>query len=243
MECGMSTERSDNPPGYASAGEFERYLNILSKVRLDSIDNKKLMINGFSVNNAAALISTLKFLGLYDENGTSTNPKLLIRLGASQERQNALREIVDVAYQDLISSTDLERATVKSIDLYFQLQGVKPSIAGKAARLFVWIAQQAGYKLGEEFKPSSRPRRSQIPKQANNKQSIQNEEAPNEEIIEQPESEDENVQSEWDRLRLEAVRVTIENMRKSGVVPQPDLLRELNDLLNSGEGRNLTDSS
>jgi len=162
LENEMATNRplKVNPP-YTSAGELNRCFDLFSRQRPEVIDSRWLHINGFTEANAPALLSGLRALKIIDEEGNVIDPTLLIRLGNPQDRPDAIRDIVENAYADILNQTDIEKATVKSIDLYFQYHHVKPSTSSKAARLFMWLAQGAGYKLGEQISLTSlRPKSS-----------------------------------------------------------------------------------
>lgn len=219
------SQRPESPTtAYVNGSYFQLLLEIFTRVRPDTIDNRWLVINGIPEGNAFPLLSAVKFLGIVDEKGKVTDPKLLIRLGNPQERQVALREIVDRTYGDLLTSTAIEDATINSVDLYFQYHGVKPSLSGKAARFFFWIAQAAGYKLGEVYTPqppSTRDKSRKQPKPNEKQNGNGSEEA----------TESQSATSERAEYEEELLRILLDNMRQSGQLPETDLLKEITSLI------------
>jgi len=178
-----------------------------------------LLENGVTQGNVALVLSGWRFLGLYDSEGR-TNRNILERLRNTQERTAALREIVETYYSDVVSQTNLENATVKDIDYFFQYQGVKASMSGKMARFFFWLAQEAGYKLGEQVLPT--PSRSALTPPTGHQVAR----TPDEEREDADES-DENI---YERELLE---ILMEKVRYSKEIPSTEVLNYMKELIAS----------
>jgi|GEM_PF-4899923 len=230
----MTNEPSGNLiPNYAyvSVAMFSKFLEILTKSRPDRIDNKFLVTYGIPDGSAFTVISALKFLDIIDDNGKVKNPQLLIRLGNQRERMAALRELVDLAYAPLLSQNQLETATINDIDLFFQYQEMSPNVSIKAARFFMWLAQEAGYKVGEPVQPvigRTRPTTiTRVPVRQ-----IQSE-APSESEVQFNTPEVGGEESGFTDYEIELLQITLANLKESKQVPDTDLLRELQKLIAS----------
>jgi type II secretory ATPase GspE/PulE/Tfp pilus assembly ATPase PilB-like protein len=106
------------------------------------IDNSLLQDHGISKSHSFALLSTLKFLGLLEDDGTPTSAFRLLQ-SSNKEFQSNLRKIVERAYIDLFSSIDgvgWEREHIRN----FFAQNYSPATADKAAILFLDLCEQAG---------------------------------------------------------------------------------------------------
>ena len=220
-------------PPYVSSGVQKYEFDLFAKLRPEQIDERWLLVNGVTQGNAFALLSANRYLGITDDAGNVTDPRLLTRLGNPQERPAALKELVDEAYADLIQQTDLETATIKTIDLYFQYQRVKPSISSKAARYFVWIAQEAGYKLAEEVKPTLVRRSTAPPRQSGNKRDTP---VPNE-VTPDDEDQQETDVPEIDEYEEELLRILLDKLKESDEMPSTEIIREIKSLIASVKGR------
>lgn len=142
-------------PPYISAGELSRFMTLMGKRFLDPISIKNLQVNGFSQGNSYTLMSSIKSMGLVDEDGNVVEREDLIDLGSKDDkiRSEALKRVVVRTYSGLLDTIPIEDTSVENVSRYFQLQDNAISISKKAARLFLWLANEAGFKTGEEFKP------------------------------------------------------------------------------------------
>jgi hypothetical protein len=222
---------------YVTASYFSSTLDLFGRLSPAQIDGNFLAINGIPQSMVFPLLSAIKFFGIIDDKGQVTDRKLLIRLGNPQERQGALKELVDKHYAELITSTAIEDATVNSINLYFQYHDVKPSISGKAARFFMWIAQAAGYKLGEEYKPQSPIKRTSPRKPANKTQEKQpvgktSEKPPTQKAVETSEEDNEGDEDDLEISSYDEqiLRLSLDIIRQKGELPDKDVFKELVNL-------------
>jgi hypothetical protein len=152
-------------PPYISAGVGQKFIDLCEYKTFEIITPQILQVNGFSVGNASALMSALRSMQIIDEDGNVIDPGILSRLAYGSERQGALKEIVDRTYPELLRTTAIENASVKSVEKYFRIsEKVKASIAGKAARFFIWIAGEAGYEVAERVEATKVVHRPTKPK-------------------------------------------------------------------------------
>lgn len=139
-------------PPYISAGEFIKFINSARNRRPDPLTLKTLGEIGVSKSNSYTLFGTLKAMGLYDEKGTLLQRDDLSGLASRDEdiRRESFRRILDRTYHDLMEAIPVEEATVEKVRHFFVVNGAAPSPALKGARLFIWLAIQAGFETAEE---------------------------------------------------------------------------------------------
>jgi hypothetical protein len=139
-------------PPYTSAGDFVKFINSVRVRRPDPLMLQSLEQIDIGRSNAYTLFGALKAMGLYDEKGTLLQRDDLSGLASKDEdiRRTSFRKILERTYEDLIAKIPIDDATVEKVRYYFVVNGAAPSIAIKAARLFIWLARQAGFETAEE---------------------------------------------------------------------------------------------
>lgn len=108
----------------------------------DKVDSNLLQDYGIAKGHAFALLSTLKFLGLTEDDGTPTPAFKLLQTGG-EEFQTNLREIIQRVYADLFSRLDVSRDSQDKI-LNFFARNYSPATAERATRLFLDLCGEAG---------------------------------------------------------------------------------------------------
>jgi hypothetical protein len=121
--------------------EFFRKMQTVNKPSRLSADELKEY--GIAKKQEAALISGLKFLGLLDSRGNTTDAFKSIQVSGERFKEN-LGHLLKAAYTDLLNKHPLEHATYEGIKNYFS---EKHSIASasKMAKSFGTLCQQAGW--------------------------------------------------------------------------------------------------
>jgi len=97
-------------------------------------------------------------MGIYDEEGKLLQREDLIDLGANDEdvQRRAFKRILERTYRDLLDAIPVEEATVQKVKHYFERHGAASAPALKGARLFIWLASQAGFQTSDvDFVPYS----------------------------------------------------------------------------------------
>jgi hypothetical protein len=258
----MATEHPPSAPRtypYVSIRMFQSTLDIFAKMRPDRIDQSFLIKYGIPDGSALTVISALKSLDIIDEAGAVKKPQMLIRLGNQQQRTAALRELVDATYADLLQQQEIETATVSDIDLYFQYKNMPPTVSVKAARFFMWVAQQAGYTVGEQVQAApprsakvritlapnhdqSRRNQSEVAQSAQPTQPTQSAQSaqPTQSVeVNEPAS----TQTTFTKYEEELLQILLSNMRESKQLPDTELLKEMQKLIASIKGASPPTSS
>jgi hypothetical protein len=123
----------------------------------DRVDSNLVQDYGTVPGHAFALISALKFLGLTEDDGTTTPAFRALQTGGP-EFQTALSDILKSAYADLFSRLDVSRDSRDKIKNFFA-RNYSPATAEKATRLFLDLCGEAGIvtTAGSQPRQVSRP--------------------------------------------------------------------------------------
>jgi hypothetical protein len=97
-----------------------------------------------------AVLYGLRHANLIDKQDRLVDPELPARLRNPQTRQSVFREILETSYPQL-ANQNLENITFKAVLDFFVAHDVKDSSADRVARLFMWLAKEAGIKLGSDM--------------------------------------------------------------------------------------------
>jgi hypothetical protein len=136
-----ASDYKDRKAPYAPVSAFVEFLDKIPDKSVPSrVDRGFLQRLNVAAGNEWALLSALKFLGIIDAQGTPTTEYR--RLLDSDHRQEALQNLVQVAYAALL---EMGGATMSTTDLvnYFRVAS-SPSQARNAARFFQSVLKLAG---------------------------------------------------------------------------------------------------
>lgn len=227
-------------PPYTSAGDFVRFINSVRVRRPNPLTLKSLQDIGINKSNAYTLFGTLKGLGLYDEKGTLLQVDELSGLASKDDdiRRESFKKIVDRTYQDLMSKVPIEETTVEKARYYFVVNSAAPSIAIKAARLFIWLANQAGYETAEsEFVPynldQDKPQKTSQIKQIQRKKTDASK--TNKKIADEVPPAYITVPVDYEEQLL---RILLEKIGSTNEMPSADILKQVRELIEIQKQKN-----
>lgn len=139
---------------YVAAGILWQFLNKLKFVATPTyLDAKELEEYGISKGWTYHLLSTLKFLGLVEKNGTCTPALHSLQMTGDEYRHN-LEEVVRRAYADLFLKIDPATDSRANIINFF-IKHYSPASAESATTLFLDLCKEAGIPTAEE-KPAKK---------------------------------------------------------------------------------------
>lgn len=155
----MTEQRTEKPnPPYVSGKALKRLLNLFSSRSLSHVGVEKLVTRDFSRTDAYQGLQALRFLGLVDEEGNTTEDAKKLRMRGDQ-RKTVLQGIVKSSYQELFS-TVAEPYRLPKDELHNEFMatyGLSGRLAGSAVRAFLLISAEAGFiATPEQRKPLSR---------------------------------------------------------------------------------------
>ncbi|MGH7165929.1 MAG: DUF5343 domain-containing protein [Nitrospiraceae bacterium] len=142
MSSKRKAEREVNPP-YVSQNVWKPFFKKMRAVKKpNQLSIAELKEYGLAGGQGPALQSALKFLGLLDPQGKTTDKFKAIQVSGEQFKKN-LGQILDEAYADLFAKHPLNHATYESLQNYFA-QKYSPASAKKMAKSFAVLCQLAG---------------------------------------------------------------------------------------------------
>lgn len=226
-------------PPYISAGEFAKSIKSLSRRRPNPLTVKMLQEIGISESNSYTLKGSLVRMGIYDEEGKLLQREDLIDLGANEEdvQRRAFKRILERTYHDLLEAIPVEEATVPKVRHYFERHGAASAPALKGARLFIWLASQAGFQTADvDFVPyslekekSSTNKVKQAMKDANNNRRIH--------------EASKLVQETFYKTILEndyearLLNILLDKISSTNGLPSAEILQQVRDLIESQEAK------
>lgn len=144
-------ENKNETPPYASVKKVSDMFELLYSRSFQSLTANDLKDRGFSTADAFQVLATLKFLGLLNDDGTTTDKISKIQLRGDQ-KTTALKEIVTASYRSLFKVAP-EANKLSRDELHNEIVAVykvSPRISKTAAPLFIWLCQQAGLEVTNE---------------------------------------------------------------------------------------------
>jgi hypothetical protein len=149
---------------YAPASTLSQFFDHIRFVKTpDMVSSGLLEDYNIPKGHAFALLSTLKFLGIIEDNGAPTPAYKLLQTSGEEFKTN-LEAIVRAAYSDLFSVVDPSRNGRDHIKNFFA-RNYSPATAERATALFLDLCGEAGIPTLEEKsskivkeKPTRKPR-------------------------------------------------------------------------------------
>lgn len=155
-----TTKRVPYVPSYVSTREFQKFA--FRGRTFKQLSAADLETAGFTHSNSYILFSSLKALKIYDNDGNLVQREDLVDLGSRDEdiRRAAYERVVKRAYSDLLEKYSPKTITLENAQNNFQKKGAAHSVSIKAARLFLWLLEQAGLRDAEDSVKSQTARAS-----------------------------------------------------------------------------------
>lgn len=138
------TEKKNTPP-YLSIKKMKKLFDIISSTKLSEIEPKYLKIKGIIGTDANVAVSALRFLGIVNEDGKTTElaKKLLLK---GKDREETIQKIVKSSYSELFGRLpEAYKLSQKELhDELLSIYDLSPRIAKCAAPAFLWLCSQGG---------------------------------------------------------------------------------------------------
>jgi len=144
-------ETTQLKPPYGSTRWYEVFLDTIKRRKVTKIDSE--FLKGVAPHNEAKMKLGLRFLGLIEEDGTSTGRLNGLMIEGEDELRQRLGELVKEAYADVFSSIKLDKALKKDLTNHF-IENWKMAIssANQATTIFSYLAQKAGIELSDDLR-------------------------------------------------------------------------------------------
>jgi len=150
----MAKPEKSNLPAYISYSAFISFINGLRETHIPMQIDRSVMPKA-SGSQISAMIVSLKFLHLIDENNKPLPLMKQLVEAADEARGPVIEKAIDGAYGFLLSDGefDLEKATGQLVAEKFRAQGISGSTMSKAIAFFLAAAKDAGIKVSPHIKP------------------------------------------------------------------------------------------
>jgi len=138
--------KKDKPP-YLSGKRLEKLFEIISTRNLKKVEPESLKSRGIKGTDANIAISALRFLGIVDENGKTTELVKKLKL-KGKDKEEAIKTIVKSAYSELFETVS-EPYELPKQELYNELLSVydlSARITKSAVPAFLWLCSRAGLR-------------------------------------------------------------------------------------------------
>ena len=143
-------------PPYLTYATWQRLLESLRKHTPSQLDRSYFNELGFAMSTILTARSTLFFLGLTNSNNEPTEPLLRLVHSEGENRKEVLREIIQAAYQPILTGIDLEHVTSGQMLRRFQECGAEGDIVRKCLSFFLALAKDAEITLSPSLLSKSR---------------------------------------------------------------------------------------
>jgi hypothetical protein len=137
-------------PPYVSYGIFTKSIETFTNTTVPTGPIDRRVLNEFSGADYGALISTLRFLGLVDDDRKATNEyRELVKFSTDSSKfKEYLRQILGVKYKPIIGTLNLTHGTSAELEKAFKDYGVPVGqMLTRTVRFFLKAAGEAGYQL------------------------------------------------------------------------------------------------
>jgi len=138
---------------YMPKGWMARFLNLVKRVKLDKINSKTIaQYEIATAPNASKVTSGLRFLNIIDDNGDVVPENFNKLRLEGEEYKNSLKNIIQIAYSDLFSTIEIDKAELVHLLNYFigKYDYSRPQ-AKQASILFAYLCKETGITLSGEL--------------------------------------------------------------------------------------------
>lgn len=145
----MTNAKKFNPP-YIGIPTLQKSFDLFATRNFSEISAKGLEQRGFSHSVSFQLIQGLKFLGILNEEGRTTDKaKILSMQGSGRKEQ--LESMLRLAYSKLFNTVPNAETLPKQElhDEFMAVYGLSGRLASTAVPVFLWLCSLAGLKIAE----------------------------------------------------------------------------------------------
>jgi hypothetical protein len=133
---------------------YDDFLKLLETRKVTKVDKEFLQNQNIASGNEYTLIAALKFLGLVDKDGNAKEALDSLSVVGDKRKEN-LSKVVRSGYSHLFEDVklDLEHTDPDTLVNCFKsdYKMGSPTTAGRAARVFVFLAQKADIPLSQKI--------------------------------------------------------------------------------------------
>lgn len=146
-------------PPYVSVSKMEELFSLLGNRSFSEISVQDLVARGFSTSDATQGIQGLKFLGVLDSKGKTTESMITLSI-RGDARKEGLKNIVKEAYKNIFNTIpNIESLTRDELYNEFVAQyKLSSRLASTAVPVFIWLCKEAGIGVSDKISLKSTPK-------------------------------------------------------------------------------------
>lgn len=167
-------KQNDHTPPYLSIPKLDRLIEIIGSRNLSQITPDHFTSRDFSKADAYLAMGTLRFLGLVDENGNTTESLKKFQLVGDQKKK-AVENVIKNAYIKLfgvfVDKAPYEIDEKELINEFIVEYGMSKRTAPSAVKAFLWLCEKAGLRE-ESIKVQKRAKREVVDSPLNHQNAI-----------------------------------------------------------------------
>lgn len=138
-------------PPYGNVSWYDSFFELIRSRDFDKLDKEIIELNIIKGPNATMLFNGLRFLGLVDEDGKTTEKFKSLRRFGDEFKQN-LKKVVTEAYSVLFSKVVVESAKPEALlNFFVEYYDYGEATAGQVKKIFVYLCKQAEIPLSKEL--------------------------------------------------------------------------------------------
>jgi len=151
MESTKSKTANELKPPYGNVAWYEKFFGLIRGRSFEKFDTEIIELNVIGGSNTRKFFRGLRFLGLIEENGKTTEKFESLRRRGEEFKQN-LKKVVEEAYSHLFSIVVVEKATSDNMLNYLaEYCGYGEYTAVKATKIFAYLCEKSGIALSPEL--------------------------------------------------------------------------------------------
>jgi len=155
-------------PPYGNVSWYTSFFELIRTRQFDIFDKERIELNIIKGSGAPPLFTGIRFLGLVEDNGKTTEKFESLRRTGDEFKQN-LKKVVEEAYADLFAKIVIDKAKPETLINYFmERHQYSETTAKLALKIFVYLCQEAGIPISPELTtPIPKPKTEGKPSEKN----------------------------------------------------------------------------
>lgn len=139
-----------NPP-YGNVSWYPSFFELIRTRQFDIFDKERIELNIIKGSGASQFFIGIRFLGLVEDNGKTTEKFESLRRTGDEFKKN-LKKVVEEAYGELLAKIVIDKAKPENLVNYFmEKHQYSQTTAKLALKIFVYLCQEAGIPISPDL--------------------------------------------------------------------------------------------
>jgi hypothetical protein len=145
-------------PPYGNVSWYVSFFELIRTRQFDVFDKERIELNIIKGSGAPPFFTGIRFLGLVEDNGKTTEKFESLRRTGDEFKQN-LKTVVEEAYKDLFAKIVIDKAKPETLVNYFmERHQYSEATARLALKILVYLCQEAGIPISPELTAPPTPK-------------------------------------------------------------------------------------